>query len=230
MLIFEQIACCIFATQHSGINILYKGKFAMAIVETKIRTRPDVTVPFFHHTSDPLIANQYAQRQPFITSGNVSAVETISSDQTTSTSTTTFDTIDTWKEYETNVQFSSQSFAYSVNHLAYMEKFGHTMSGNITNVAQSLTLIETYTIPNSAPDSSVIVTNLVTFINTMPNRSRVANVTTASNADNSTVTVTSHCIDLLDCLDNRGYPYAIYNKFVVYNGYENYITHSSTLI
>jgi hypothetical protein len=120
----------------------------MAIVETKIVSRPNAGIPFFNQTSNSVLVALRAELGPFTivsdtetyykstnASGSHIVERTLSTDLLTQTNKTTFDSIAAWSTVDgtTGIELDKEYFAYAEdNGLTHPSTDQYTLTG-ITN-------------------------------------------------------------------------------------------------
>jgi hypothetical protein len=136
----------------------------MAIVETKIVSRPNTSIPFFNETDNAELVSFKAATGPYTfttntesyqrstnVSGSVIIERTLSTDLLTQTNKVTFDSMSTWSTTDTciNVALDKEYFAYAeANGLTHP-----TGQYTLTGISSAFSCTTTYTFDSNIADS-----------------------------------------------------------------------------
>jgi hypothetical protein len=126
----------------------------MAIIETRVYTRPSNSVPFYHETNTAIYQAHLSRVADLKTSGALAVSNTIVDN--TLTVTLTFDSLETMSQNDTsvNVEYDNECVSYMTNNGITMEQY------SITGIDQPFTMTCTYTSPDGSATGPQILAHL----------------------------------------------------------------------
>lgn len=144
----------------------------MPIVETKIVTRPSTNIEFFNETNNSARVAATTGLTPLLDQGRYTITKSLSSDELTQTTTRTFDTVETYSQYETivdiNLEFEARQYTQLHNFVYSAESYSQS------GIDQPFSCITTYTY-NSDTVNNYPLFN--TFINAIESSKKLVDLT-----------------------------------------------------
>jgi len=197
----------------------------MSIIETRIRSRSNVSVPFFHHTGDAVIASYEALKAPFLNAGNVTIVETVSSDQTESTIVTTFDSVSTYEAYQRSVVLNNLAIPMTIKTVTYNSQYQiSALQNTLEGIDTELSMTLNFTVNESLGNATGVASTIGNWI--------VANNPSANTTVNGTTVICElpfHDAEEFSII-KPGVLGLLYSDLLIPNAYNDYVTFSSNVV